>query len=414
MLSNSFDKSVPLRWPAAWNDPALLDVLKGSPVNCILDAPKAVADAARTRGLQAPSRAELASSIQFLADPQWPGVRARRGGGAGADAGPTGAPWVDANGWSIRLARALDPEKPIWVEAVPEKGVVQTDASYQLAVAESQAFGAHWVISLDDGFAKSLAAGDAAMKSRWGKMMETIRFFATRPAAAALQEPCASLAIISDFSGDNEFLGKEFLNMSDRRNLLYRIVPKRSPITKLPAEVASVVFVDEQAPDPQTAATLKQFANNGGLLIGSRGSGIAAWGGAAGPSPMIGYSVRTAGKGRIAVPDKAWSDPFVLASEVRVLIGRRTDVLRIYNEGMVGAVYGRGNNEGILHLVNYGRRRSSEQITIATADGFTRAQVVSLEHPTPQDLKVTARPQRFSEVPVPAFAVYSAIELRRS
>ena len=29
-----------------------------------------------------------------------------------------------------------------WTRTVPEKGVVQTDASYQLAVAESQAFGA--------------------------------------------------------------------------------------------------------------------------------------------------------------------------------------------------------------------------------------------------------------------------------
>lgn len=411
MASPSSNAAVPMRWPAAWADPALISVLKDSPVNCILDAPKAVADAARAKGLTAVSRAEVAASVHFLPDPQWPGVRPRKAQGDGADAGPTGAPWVDANAWAIRLATALHSDRRVWVEATPEKDTVLTDASYQLALAEPQALGAQWVITLDDGFAKGLASGDGTMKTRWSLMMETLHFFARRPARTI--QPVAAMAVISDFTGDNEFLGREFLNMADRRSLQYSIVPKRGTI-QVPPKTASLVFVDEQAPDVRTAATLQSFVRDGGLLIASRGSGAAAWGTPSAPFAIPGYASRQIGKGRIAVPDKAWTDPWVLASEVRILTGRRTDVLRLYNPGMVAAVFGQTADGSVLHLLNYGRRRSNEQMTVATAGPYAHARAVSLESPTPRNIVISQRLERFSEIPIPAFAVYSAIDLSRS
>ncbi len=400
-----------MRWPSAWTDPALLDILKGTPVNCLLNAPSNVADAAKARGLMAVSRDEAAKSVQFLADPQWPGVRPRKSSGDGADAGPTGAPWVDSNAWAIQLARALDPSRPVWVEAVPEQGTIQNDAAYQLAAAEPRAFGAQWVVSLDEASAKRLAEGDSGLKTRWGRMMDTTRFFVGRPVAAA--DTVATLAVISDFAGDNEFLGKEFLNMAARRNLLYYVAPKRAALT-LPSRIATAVLVDEQKPDAALTAALEKFVRNGGLLIASIGSGAATWGSAAGPAGVPGYTMRALGKGKIAIPQTAWSDPFVMAAEVRILVGRRTDVIRIFNEGMIGVAYAPAPGGGLIHLINYSRWRSSEQVTIATAETYAKAQATSLEHPSPQEIKVTPRPQRFCEIPIPAFAVYSAIDLRRS
>src|SRR5262249_13551831 len=46
------------------------------------------------------------------------GVRSRV---AGTSAGPTGAAWVDSNGWRIRLARTQNPSQTIWVETEESK-----------------------------------------------------------------------------------------------------------------------------------------------------------------------------------------------------------------------------------------------------------------------------------------------------
>ena len=119
---------------------------------------------------------EAAQSVQFLADPVWPSIRAAKHAD-GAAAGPTGAPWVDANGWSIHLAHALQPAKPIWVEAVPEKGTLQNDSAYLLAIADSAANGARWVVSLDDATAQGIAAKEPRSTGRWRKMMSALDFF---------------------------------------------------------------------------------------------------------------------------------------------------------------------------------------------------------------------------------------------
>ena len=407
-------QSTPFRWPPAWSDPSLLNKLKDSPVNCLLDAPETIANAARASGLTAVTRDEAANSIYFVPDPQWPGIRPRKQNDS-ADSGPTGAPWVDANVWAIRLAQALNPGKLIWVEAVPEKNTVQNDSAYQLAVAESAVLGARWVIALDEPFAKALAADDRAMQTRWQKMVNAIRFFHDlRPRAAMALK--ANLAVVSDFAGANEFLGREFLNMADRRNLAYHIAPKSSAVTQLANPPATVIYLDEEAPGAQLAATLKQTANGGALLIASKQSGIGAWGDAPAPAPIPGYQMRSLGKGRIATPVKAWDDPYVLAAEARILVGRRTDVLRLFNAGSMNALYARSNDRssGFIHLLNYSRWGSNEQVSVATADDYSSARLLSLEHPTPELVKLNPRKERFCEIPVRSFSVYSAVELTGS
>ena len=73
---------------------------------------------------------------------EWPGVQMP--GGSGQGAGPTGVPWVDSNGWSIRLAMARVPESTVWVEAAPKNG------AYRMAIADCAAHGGRWIITLDD------------------------------------------------------------------------------------------------------------------------------------------------------------------------------------------------------------------------------------------------------------------------
>lgn len=413
-MSSYSERSVPFRWPAAWNEPRLLEIVKSGPINCVVDAPSAIASAAAASGLTAMSREELAAEAHFVADPKWPGIRPAKKKD-GADAGPTGAPWVDANGWAIQLARVMVPGKSLVVEAVPDKGTVTNDSAYLLAIAEAATYGARWMVSLDDSFAKGLAANDNAMAARWRKMMDAIRFFDGRRPKGAW-ELRANVSVLSDFTGPNGFLGHEFLNLADRSNLMYRIVTKQRFRGSQDLPLPAILYLDRQAPDRAMADALKQAVGNGALLIASKQSGIGAWGGNPAASPIPAYSIRSMGRGRIAVPAENWADPFLLARDVRMLMGRRTDVLRFYNTGPMNVLYlrSRAGDAGAIHLLNYTRGWGGRQAAIATPDGYTTAEIVSLERPDGEPATVTARERRFSEVPVRRFSVYAVVELSQS
>src|SRR5262249_29987462 len=104
----------PLRWPSEWTHPSALDLVRNSPVNCILlQENSPLTSEMQRRGLATLDGADATAppGITVLKG-EWPGVRSSQGGSA---AGPTGVPWVDSNGWAVRLARVREPEKIIWV-----------------------------------------------------------------------------------------------------------------------------------------------------------------------------------------------------------------------------------------------------------------------------------------------------------
>lgn len=408
---------VPIRWPAAWKSEAQLALLAGTPVNCVIDATAAVATAARAKGLTAITKDEAASSVAFVPDAVWPSVKmARRG--EGADSGPTGAPWVDANGWSIQLARAQSGGKPVWVDAVPPADRVLDDNSFSLAVAEPAVFGARWVIALDEAGAAKLAAGDAAAKQRWTRMMNVARFF-ERHRTWADQPTRSHLAVVSDFADPNEFMAKEFLNLAARRNTPYRICPRHTAARADLSGIQAVLYVDEQPPANDLARVLEAFVRGGGLLIARKQEPFTKWTGDSAQPPIPGYESRAVGKGKVLVPSTPWEDPWLLAQETRILIGRRTDVIRLYNTGVVTAHYTRSKDgSGTVHLLNYssfGRRGGGavQQAAIAPADRYETASAVAADFAEPKPLKIERRPNAFAEIALPAFGVHMAVELGR-
>ena len=102
--------STPLRWPAAWKDSSLLSLLQANvqirdPLIIDSGAPHGLADARRKAGLYHRRMYSPRLAVVIIVKGHWPGTSGcHTRGGDRASAGPTGEPWVDSNGWRIRVA----------------------------------------------------------------------------------------------------------------------------------------------------------------------------------------------------------------------------------------------------------------------------------------------------------------------
>src|SRR5258708_1910411 len=269
MLANR----TPMRWPSAWRDPSALEWLKGTAIDSLVIENHAELAAVRSQALQAgltiadpdspPSGIKVVKGL-------WPGVKMSRGGGTETETGPTGVPWVDSNGWAIRLAGALSPESAVWVNAPPKQNLRAT--AYSLAIADSAAYGGRWIIELDNQLAADIAARQSESIQTWKSITAAAGFFAAHKAWAAYV-PEAVVGVISDFAGKNEFLIRELLNLLARSGQHYRINIKdrTQPFTGLRA----LIYADAEPPSTSLRKQILAFVDAGGLLITGPKWGVA-------------------------------------------------------------------------------------------------------------------------------------------
>lgn len=397
----------PFAWPRDWKDAALLDLLPGTSFNCLL-IPKelnAVRDAARRRGLAVfeapPPEVNAIGGV-------WPGIRmSERGRRDEAESGPTGAPWIDSSGWQVLLARARSP-KPVWVTCGPDAGAQPpAEQNYLLAVADAAAAGGRWVAALHPAHAAALAGRAPDAIALWKALAAAAAFFEQRKHWRDWP-PAGPLAVISDFAGDNEFLATEVLNLAARRNLLYRVIDKSSAPAKLPP-VRAVLYCDKEPPAAPLKASLEAFVQGGGLLV-APAAAAKAFGGPPVESPVPGYHVRSAGKGRVAAPGEEWSDPFLLAADTHILMSRRHDPVRVFNATSLGVHYSRQGPAALVQLVNFTRRAAARDVTLSVTGRWQTAKFSSLEQPAALPLQPVPA-GRNVEFHLPRFALYAAVEL---
>jgi hypothetical protein len=274
---------LPLRWPASWKNPVALNLLDGTPINCLVGQkgaiPEPLASQARQKGLTVVDQAAPPVGV-FVAEGVWPGVQATQGDTASS--GPTGNPWVDSNGWKVRLESVRHPGARVWVDARP-KGSISPD-SYPLVFADCAVYGGRWIVSLDDQFAAAVAQGNANATASWKKLTAAAKFFDDRKAWSAYTAE-AVVGIISDFDGDNEFMGGELLNLVARTNQQYRVLLK----SKLFKEQAFAGIVRQ----PQGRDLCRRHASRSGGR--QRDHGIRAGWGIAHHPPQVGSCARIPG-----------------------------------------------------------------------------------------------------------------------
>jgi len=341
----------------------------------------------------------------LIAEGEWAGMRRMS---RGADSGPTGLPWVDSNGWKIRLLAMQNPGRTVWVESKePEQTEVIRFERYLVGVADAGSHGGRWVIKPDANFRKLMTSGDGMARKNWERLRGAVLFFEHRASLCALPARAVT-AIVSDFAGANEVFSQEILNLAARQHL--PCIPlDKSKLVVLPAGLKAVVYADEQTPSAQVRALLGKFVEVGGLLMTT-----AAWGKPAGPvlpdTPTVRYVIHSAGKGRIAVPQgEEAGDPFLAAADAQVLLSHRNDVARLWNGGPMGLYPTGDGRRSVVHLVNYMGRPPADPVSLWIQGDFRSVTLHGFEFGESKKLTLI-RQRNGVEVHLPPIAIYAAVE----
>jgi hypothetical protein len=378
---------------AAWARPESLERLAGTPVDCLVlhwgagspadeEQRRAVAPlaaAARGRGLavigwvsggdlrraaQAAQGAGLSGVATVSSDPLpggdvlrfgkrgfaerpaahfvgdlegvWPGMKlsAKEASGreaADAQTGPTSAPWLDSNAWYVRLARTLLSPQAMWLAFEPPDITRPVPATaYVQAIADTEVYGARWLVSLDPYLRRGLSEGQPSAADTWRTIGQALAFFRRHEAWGGYM-PAGQLAVVSDYVGENEFLAFETLNLLARQSSLFQIVEKRRALDTPLGEVDAVLWTDADKPGAELLKKLYAFAEAGGTLITPPGwepRGVPIqdnW------TPR--FQVSRSGRGRVAVAREAFENPQDLAEDAQLLMSHRRDRVRVYNQG---------------------------------------------------------------------------------
>jgi hypothetical protein len=335
----------------------------------------------------------------------WPHIRGWDDN-SGFSAGPTGEPWIDANGWRIRVARATAGE-PLWLGYKFPAGLAIQPERYQLGIAEAAVYGASWLITPDDKLRESTLKGDDAAKATWSKAAAAVDFFAAHSAWRDYA-PMAQLVAVSDFTVPERILAMETINMAARRQMTCRVLRPAAVSAASLGQAAAVLWIDRK-PVPEPVVDL---VKSGALLVMSGGAPPVSGLGPVADDSHPRFQIRSLGKGRVAVSRKPWTDPFLIAADTQVLVSKRNEILKLWNNGAMMATYSvprDGSGGGLVQILNYTCHTAAHPVSVRVEQPFRAARLHTLGSPAPVELAV-AKSGRGVEVGLPLFPVFTAVE----
>lgn len=403
----------PMRWPAEWRDPSALDALKGTAINCLLVESEAALDPVIARagqeGIRVVRPGGPPAGVKVI-EGEWPGVKLSESGIFDhAAAGPTGVPWIDSNGWKVRLTAALNPVAQVWVDAAPRKPRLSAE-SYATAVADAAAHGGRWIISLDSQLAAGIAARESEALGRWKRLIGAAGYFADRNEWSHYV-PEAVVGIVSDFAGRNEFMSQELLNLVARTNQQYRIIVKSAFSRSSLNGLRALLYADEEPPGPELRKQILEFVKAGGMLItGPKWGELPGTRAPGGDHPR--YVLMAYGKGRLAAATPDFEDPYVVANDSIVLVSHRYELLRFWNGGAVGSYFTAApdRKRAVVQMLFYAFILGDNRPTVKVAGRYRTARLWTLDQPAPRNLDMEIKEDAV-ELHLPPVRGYAAAEL---
>ncbi len=408
--------TIPFEWPAAWDAPTLARLLDGTPFTALLT------DTPRSHPSDAPPLATPRwtawAEIDWRSPPSpiaisngfWPDLSQK--GGDSEPAGPTGAPWLDANGWLLELIRARAPRgSKIWIRSNPPENVGSVELShYALAYAEAAVYGAVRPVWLAPHHAEALARGESDAVAAWRSLCSLIRWFAARTDWASWIT-AARLAVVSDFAGPNEYISSETLLLLARRGLPFTPIATNAVSPAALQHKRAVLYLD-RAPLP---APLLEFARKGGLLLAlpEAAKSLGTQQPTGEPHPR--FRLVALGKGRIALSTDDFSDPWLAAQDTHLLLSRRWDLLRLFNAGSLQSrlTVAPDRKRALVHLINYTRRPAAHVVSLSLAWPVRSVKIHLPPKPDSVPLQIHLEDGR-QEVHLPPFPIYCAVEFELS
>ena len=375
---------VPMRWP--WSDPASLELLSGTPINCLLlktvapdfvqaaaargvvtlaviapggdvakamaakvtgiviegDSPEGTATMKEAAGgapvieLTSRSRMALGSHAAILGTYQgvWPGIAVEENGAK--KAAPSGSVWIDTNTGFIRAVRAWG-DATLWIANQPPPKTVVTGARYLQVIADAAISGARWVLALDDDFAARLARREPKSMADWKRMADLLRYFEQHPEWRHMQE-YGKLAIVQD-PAKGGLLSGGILDMIAVKHTPVRPIPRQHLSAESLAGATMAVDVDAGALTPEQKEVLSNFTRGGGMLL----TGPPGWKDQSPPGDQI-----TLDKAELERLNDIWRD-------VNSMVGRKNMGVRLFNvSSMLSNLLASADGKtAVVHLVNY-------------------------------------------------------------
>lgn len=379
---------VPVRWP--WADARSLELLAGTPINCLLlKSPSAqLVEAAKTRGavtlamvipggegraveaalaagvdgivlegefpegtasgisgahqgitvieLTSRPRLALGSAAPVLGTYQgvWPGITVDEEGAK--KSGPTSSVWIDTNTGFLRAVRAWGPAT-VWIANQPPPKTVVATTRYLQVIADAGISGARWVVTLDDDLAGRLAAREEAAMGAWKRIAGQLAYFEQHPEWRAMRES-GLLAVVQD-PGKGGLLSGGILDMIAVKHTPVRPIPRQQLSVEALAGTKMAVNVDAAALTPEQKEILRGFTRGGGTLL----TGPPGW-----KDPTAAAGSITLEKAELERLNDIWRD-------VNSMIGRRNMGVRLFNVSSMLSNYlaAPGGKTAIVHLVNY-------------------------------------------------------------
>ena len=461
-----------------WLDPSVLEILRGTPVNCLVvnwaaglpadaeqqkalapllargkaaglsfvglvegkgDQTAAVASA-RAAGLEAVIMEGEAPNaglpiIPVAARPQlpwkssspvlvakgnvWPGIANQglnsqdwRHEDDSQASGPTADPWIDSNGWFLRLAKTCAPLQDS-LAAVRPAGIPRCGPAGGLS---ARGYGHGVLLRAVGCVSRRRSAGEPRPKRAEGHGdVEVDRRRAgllceTQPVGD--DSPLGLVGVVSDFAGDNEMIGTETLNLMVKMRVPFRIIEKPRLATTPLTGYKALISVDGTMPEPAARKKLIDFAQQGGALLVSE-----SWKGEGGTPTGAAHprlDLRKLGKGKFAVC-KADPDPYMVARDIHVLLGRANDLSRFFNISSFLSMHTAPPDgaSALLQMTNFAKPArffDDSRVTVWFPQQYRAARMWTLGSEAPVPL--TLVPENTGmDVQIPAVAPYAAVEV---
>lgn len=461
------DKLVPMRWPGgpldvarragAKADPAIpsLDLLRGTPINCLLVTWSGPGDAAIVReqqqlvgvyakeahnrgftllgllnagsdplqsvaaavgahldGLalepdfadfarlsQAAEHAADLAVIPLQAGGGAPGIRVLSDSGA-AVATPTSEPWIDSNLWLVRALRAKG-QAPVWLGFSLENPSLD---NYVRAIADSAAAGGQWVVAPDDRLLSGLANNRPEALATWRRIAEALGFFEQHRvwrqfAATGL------LGIVRDPVTRYPDIADENLNLIARRRIPYRTIDRAALCAAALESLQALLATEIANPTESERSLLKTFAERGSLLVTGP-----SWG-AAVPKEQD-FLTQQLGKGQVIVYREESPDPESLSKDLLHLLGKGNLGIRLFNAPTVLPYLSASDDSKqlLVQMINYASG-PSEAITVRVRGPYRSARLLGLNG-SATDLPVEKQ-ELDIELTIEQIQTYAALVLER-